>query len=511
MSLLSGVKLSSVNEDILSKLVCRTSCSSDVIRDFWKVLIACFNTPRPSTNYDGVNKEERTFAFRTLMRAICTNGSLTYREDGAGNIIISNFSESSNKKAEYCFQGHMDVVVSKNESEVHDFDTQGVDVCITEQNTVKPLKGITLGADNGVAIACGISILVHNKRNHRLELLITKNEETTFEGALEFDPTTVTAEYILNLDSEVEHAICVGSAGGFEQHFHLPVSRSAIDSHSSVYQLKIKDLKGGHSGCDIEKEKANSILAMSRILLVDGGVRIISICGGTSTNAIPRECTAIVVCSEDQLEQIRNNFDNFKSEFSDTEPSVILQIEKANVSANPITLQDSQKLLGLVFAIGTGVVRRRLCSGDVESSYNLGVVFSDAESVDLKCLARSTSVSWMKNFAKQLTAIGSLAGARMREYVGPFGAWEPDFNSDIVARLKNCRPLKDVPVKLYTVHAGLECSTILERFAEIGRTSVQCASIGPLIEHAHSPDECLHIDSAEDFVQWVDSLVNYRD
>ena len=120
---------------------------------------------------------------------------------------------------------------------------------------------------------------------------------------------------------------------------------------------------------------------------------------------------------------------------------------------------------------------------------------------------RSTSVSWMKSFAKQLTLIGELSGAEVQEFVGFFGAWEPQYKSKIVSDLIKVHPCAGAKIKPYTVHAGLECSTILEKFAEVGRNFVECASIGPQIENAHSPDECLFIDSAAEFVNWVNNLV----
>ena len=495
MSTLKAINLSACNQAVLESMLSRTDASDEMMRDFWRVMLVCFNTPRPSTNYDGVTKEERTFAIRAVLKQICVNQSLVYKEDGTGNMIISNFS--CDAKAKFCFQGHMDVVVSKNEDVDHDFDTEGVDVQITPEGTIKPVKGITLGADNGVAIACGLAALITNK-NVPLELLVTKNEETSFDGACGVDASLISAETLVNLDSEVENMICVGSAGGFEQHFTLPLELDT--SPTSAYKIKIRELKGGHSGIDIHKEKQNAIFALCRILLVPD-IRIAELRGGTSTNAIPRECYAVV--ATDAVDTIKQNFADLKKEIEMNEPSVVLEIESLPESVVPFTRKSSTALLSLLFSIGTGVVRTLM--GEVESSFNLGMAFTDSNSAIFKYLVRSTSVSWMHAFARQMTLIGETAGAQVNNFSGFFGAWEPDFHSSIVEKLKAANPKNDV--KLYTVHAGLECSTILERFVEIGRAGVECASIGPQIEHAHSPDECLFIESAVNFVRWVDTLV----
>lgn len=501
--MIDGVNISVANLQVLDSLLSDPDVKSEVIADFWRCMIVCFNTPRPSTNYDGVNKEERTQPFRNVCSQVCANAGLAYLEDATGNIIVKNFTDPT-LVAKYCFQGHMDIVVSRNESVIHNFEIDGVDVQITSERTVKPAKGITLGADNGVAIACGLSIL-KNHKSIPLELLITKNEETSFDGACGVDPSLISANTILNLDSEVEKAICVGSAGGFEQRFSFILQREPADQN--LFEIKLRDLKGGHSGIDIDNERTNGILALSRLLAYDG-LRLVSIRGGTSSNAIPREASAVIAAEDYQIENLKTRFDELEAELSMTEPGISLEVkalEKNSVTVNPATVYSSRRLLGLIFSLGSGVARK--LAGDVESSFNLGVVSTDEDKVTLRYLVRSTSVSWMKSFAKQLTLIGELSGAEVEEFVGFFGAWEPQYKSKIVSDLIKVHPCAGAKIKPYTVHAGLECSTILEKFAEVGRTFVECASIGPQIENAHSPDECLFIDSAAEFVHWVNNLV----
>jgi dipeptidase D len=502
MGFASSFGLSENNSRILDELIGRHSSPQETITDFWRMMILCFNLPRPSTNFDGVEKPERSVPFQLAMKAVCKSYEMFYKEDSAGNIIISN---RQNQKARYCFQGHMDVVVSKNESVIHDFESEGVDVRTTENGTIKPIKGITLGADNGVAIACGLAVLINNK-DIPLELLITKNEETSFDGACGLDAAMISADVILNLDSEVESAICVGSAGGYEQHLYLDLNRS--HSEEKCFALKLRDLKGGHSGIDIDTANENAVLLMARICLVDG-IRIQQISGGSSTNAIPRECTCLVSGADEAIAQIHKNFEILKSEISRHEDAVKLEVVPVTEShSSPFTKESTRQILSVILSATGGVIKRDSSTGDVESSYNLGLVSTTDNTVSIKYLVRSTCLSWMQSFSRQLTLIGESNGARVEAFKGYFGAWEPNFGSNILQKLKDTHPGGKCP-KVYTVHAGLECCTILERFEAIGRKGVECASIGPQIEHAHSPDECLYIDSAERFVAWVEAVVNH--
>lgn len=497
------MNLSPTNEAILSELLARADSSTETIKDFWRFMLLCFNTPRPSTNYDGVDKPERSLPIRRAIEQVCKDRGLVYTEDSAMNVIVSN---NPGKKAIVCFQGHMDVVVSKNDSVVHDFETEGVDVRLLPEGTLKPVKGITLGADNGVAIAAGLAILA-NHRSVPLELLVTQNEETGFDGARGLDVSKLTADVLLNLDTEIEDEICVGSAGGFEQRFYIPIDTAPTDMKQ--YTIRLTNFKGGHSGIDIDKEKYNAIFAMQRLLLLSReNVRLVTFNGGTSSNAIPRECSATVAVEDPSvIPKLRESFDILKSEIRLNEPDCQLEIIELTdiVSKTAFTAQSTDRLLSFLSSCPNGVLHRNMQTGDVESSVNVGVVQSSGDEVIVKVLARSTSVSWMKFFAKKLTSIAALAGARVDELVGMFGSWEPDVTSGVVKRLISSHPRGCKP-KLYSVHAGLEGSTIMERFAEAGR-KIECASIGPQIEHAHSPDECLFIESAINFVNWVESYV----
>jgi dipeptidase D len=507
MTFPSAWKVSNANRIVLDQLLNRADACTELMKDFWRMMILCFDTPRPSTDYDGTDMLERSVPIRNAIRQVCVDRNLCYREDTIFNIVVSN---NPGKKALVCFQGHMDVVVSKNESVEHNFETEGVDVQITPQGTLKPVKGITLGADNGVAIAAGLAILANNP-SIPLELLITQNEETCFSGALGVDVSLISADTMLNLDSEVEGAICVGSAGGFEQHFTLPINRESIvrSDHHRVVNVKIRELKGGHSGIDIDKEKLNGILAINRLLIEamrqDPSIRIVNITGGTSSNAIPRECSATVIISTSALNKVEGHFQLLKAECISNEPDCQLIVTEDISCLQCMSADSSRRLIQLLAALPNGVIRRIIKTGDIECSLNLGLIRTNMDDVVLKFLVRSTCVSWMKYFSHQLTAIGELAGARVAEYVGPFGAWEPKFDSPILKTLVASFPGTASP-KMYSVHAGLESSTIMERFHDAGR-SLDCASIGPQIEHAHSPDECLFIDSATQFVNWVDAFV----
>ena len=55
-----------------------------------------------------------------------------------------------------------------------------------------------------------------------LQLLFTVDEEEDFGGAAGVDPQLVTGRILLNLDSEQEHEVIIGSAGGSRVFLRIP-------------------------------------------------------------------------------------------------------------------------------------------------------------------------------------------------------------------------------------------------------------------------------------------------
>jgi di/tripeptidase len=87
--------------------------------------------------------------------------------------------------------------------------------------------GTTLGADNGIGVAALLAVMEADDLVHGpLELLFTVDEETGLTGAVALDPQAIAlrGRQLLNLDSEEEHAVTIGCAGGAITRIVLPLS-----------------------------------------------------------------------------------------------------------------------------------------------------------------------------------------------------------------------------------------------------------------------------------------------
>ena len=140
----------------------------------------------------------------------------------------------------------MDMVCEKTEDSDHDFTKDPIDL-IVDGNYLKANK-TTLGADNGIAVAMMLAIAENDKLQHGpLEFLITTSEEIDLGGAMALKPGVLKGEMLINLDSEDEGILTVGSAGGENIDVLLPLKRTKIEK-GFAYKIKLQGFAGGQGG-----------------------------------------------------------------------------------------------------------------------------------------------------------------------------------------------------------------------------------------------------------------------
>ena len=94
----------------------------------------------------------------------------------------------------------------------------------------------------------------------------------------------------------------VSCAGGAHAAVRIPMTANecALDSA----EIRISGLKGGHSGAEIDKGRANATITLGRVLqaLVDKlEVRLVSAEGGLKDNAIPNAARAVIALEDGKL------------------------------------------------------------------------------------------------------------------------------------------------------------------------------------------------------------------
>ena len=421
---------------------------------------------------------------------------LRYRQDESNNVVIFVPGTCGLEDHEsVILQGHMDMVCEKDAGCPLDMAVDGLDV--THDGCCIFAKGTTLGGDDGIAVAYALAILDDNTIAHPpLEVIITVDEEIGMLGAAAMDLADVKGRTMLNLDSEDEGIFTVSCAGGATCTVSLNAERKAV--YGPCVRLSVEGLRGGHSGAEIHKNRANANKVMGDFL---GRIQklmplcLTSFSGGSKDNAIPRACQATVVAMGIGLERINDIAAQLQQEVRETydEPEALVQAFDVDaLGGNALTTAATADVISLLCAAPNGV--QAYCPDLpelVQTSLNLGI----AKLGDR--FTATFSVRSSVNAEKEglITKLKELADFYNGTYSqsGTYPAWE----------FKKDSRLRDVMVPIYTrmfgkepkvlaIHAGLECGLLGDKLP-----GLDCVSIGPQMHDIHTSREKLEIASTK--------------
>ena len=415
------------------------------------------------------------------------------------NVIIKKPATNGYEKAKsVILQGHMDMVCTKIEDLEFDFEKDSIQL-VTEGDLLRA-KGTTLGGDNGIAVAMIMSILQDNSLEHpEVIALITTEEETGMDGVLNLDPN-ISGDILINLDSEDEGVALASCAGGVKNVVELPINWTDASGSKSCLNIDIKGLLGGHSGIEIDRNRANAIVLLGRLLQKiekEMSVDIVSINGGEKMNAIAKMAQVTLQVDEQEEEKLRAIIKSeeqvFKNEFAVSDPDIFIEVGQAEVSKKVFTQQTKDSVIVLLRLIPNGVqTMSASIEGLVESSNNIGVLETENDQVIFSSAIRSSVKSLKDELNSRIELVCGLTGAEMK-LVADYPEWQYEVDSPIrdlmidVFKEKFGRELK-----IDAIHAGLECGFLKEKLGDI-----DMVSIGPDIRDVHTPGENLSISSTE--------------
>lgn len=422
-------------------------------------------------------------------------------QDNALNIIIKKPGTREYKKAPtVILQGHMDMVCEKDMNVAHDFTKDQIvleikDGCINA-------KGTTLGADNGIAIAYFLAILESNDIEHPpLEIVFTTEEEIGMAGASNIDISNLDGRILINVDSEDEEVLIVGCAGAIMARAKLNTEFENVDSNSLFYDITVNGLKGGHSGLEIDKKRANANKIIGRILYDlenYADYRILNINGGTKNNAIPRYANALICVKNSDIDFVDFNGkwnSILEDEMKISEPNVRVSIKKMEGFSTPevINKEISRKVILFLMSIPNGVYgMSREIDGLVESSSNLGIVKTAENYIIFENMVRSSKNTVKYEIVNIIKSTGELVGAEIF-LEGDYPEWEinPDSKIEKIFTRIHREQYGHSP-KIYATHAGLECGIFATKIKDI-----DMISFGPNIYGAHTTNERVDIESVQ--------------
>ncbi|WP_040976676.1 aminoacyl-histidine dipeptidase [Necropsobacter massiliensis] len=423
--------------------------------------------------------------------------------DDVGNVLIRKpASAGMEKRKPVALQAHLDMVPQANEGTQHDFTVDPIKPYIDGDWVTA--QGTTLGADNGIGMASALAVLDSDDIAHPpLEVLLTMTEERGMEGALGLRANWLQSDILINTDTEENGEIYIGCAGGENANLELPIEWET-DRYAQHYQIALKGLRGGHSGCDIHTGRANAIKLLARFLAQFSqnqphfAFTLAGIRGGSIRNAIPREAFATLAFNGD-AEILKSAVENFavliKSELALAEPNLTFTLAPTENPQQVFSPAFSQRVINLLNLLPNGVIRNSdVIAGVVETSLSAGVLAADAEKVKVTILTRSLIESGKTYVAALLRSLAALSGATV-VFSGDYPGWEPQSQSEILnlTRRHYAEILGHEP-EVKVIHAGLECGLLKKIYPHM-----DMVSIGPTIKNAHSPDEKVHIPAVQTY------------
>ncbi len=424
---------------------------------------------------------------------------LKYIQDESNNVIIFKEASKGYEKAPcVILQGHMDMVCEKIPESSHDFTKDPLELMV--EGDYISAKDTTLGGDDGIAVAYALAILEDESLCHpALEVLITVDEEIGLLGAAALDTAPLKGRYLINLDSEEEGYLWVGCAGGLTAQTNIPVKYQ--EAAGMKYEIAVSGLLGGHSGSEIDKNRANATLLLGRFLFEareKGQYLLAELEGGQKDNAIPRMARALILADCDTGEELRKfagEFtENLRKEYTGSDEGITVSVEARGEGQEPVLHPVSlEKVLFFLLHYPNGI--QKMCGymeGLVETSCNLGIVRLTPESFQCSASVRSSVATEKKALADKIAYLTEFLGGEYKAE-GDYPSWEYKQDSklrpymvDIYEKLFHTRP------EVKVIHAGLECGLFYEKIP-----GLDCVSLGPDMKDIHTTEEQLSISSVQ--------------
>ena len=456
-----------------------------------QAVFACFeklcSIPHGSRNTKAISDYLVSFAAEHGIRCI---------QDKLNNILL--FGEGTcgmENHPPVVLQGHMDMVCEKDPDCKLDMAVDGLD--LTHDDTCVFARGTTLGGDDGIAVAFAMALLTDKSIPHPpLEIIITVDEEIGMLGAAAMDLSEVKGRTMINLDSEDEGIFTVSCAGGATATISLPAPRRAV--YGPCIRLSVDGLRGGHSGAEIHKNRANANKVMGEFLSRIQTLMplcLTSFSGGSKDNAIPRACQATAVAMGLHLERINETAAALQAEIREKydEPDVMVQAFDVDaLGGNGLSTEDTAKVIALLNSVPNGVQAYSAnMPGLVQTSLNLGIA-KLGEQFTATFSVRSSVNQEKQELLSKLRSLAEFHGGSYSQ-MGEYPAWEYRKDSPLrEAMVAAYRKLFDKEPKVLAIHAGLECGLLGQKLP-----GLDCVSIGPQMHDIHTSREKLEIASTK--------------
>ena len=396
-------------------------------------------------------------------------------------------------------QGHMDMVVAVADGKNFNPLTDKITAIRNDAEGTLTADGTSLGADDGIGVAMILAVAQGRMAHGPLRMIITVDEEDGMTGALNISPSWFDgASFLINIDNEWSNQVLASTAAGDS----ISISQDTAYTYATgnvALNIEISNLKGGHSGVEIDKGRLNGIIGLANFLkqLSNHTINyeLASFEGGTAANAIPAKANATIVVNAANktivTEKIKEYCTALNAKYNGIEDEISCIVSEANNVPKVVYKSARDNLIKFITEVPNGVyTMSKDLEGLVESSSNLGIVKLGQDGLKIAALIRSSSPEKETELvAKELElakTCGYTATSNKTTDAWPFDPYSKLL--DITQRVYKEQNGEDIIVS--AVHAGLECGS----FKRI-KSDLDMVSIGPDLKDGHTINETLVLGS----------------
>lgn len=411
--------------------------------------------------------------------------NLENSRDNFNNVFIM---KNNNSDKTIILQAHSDMVCVSNTE--YDFENQGIAYYI--DGDYYKAKNTSLGADDGIGIAIILAMLEETDNMPNIEVMITTSEETTMEGANNYDYKLLTGKTLISLDGIKEGDIEVSSAGmcSLTINKHLNFEKT----NGKTYKLIISGLAGGHSGDDIHKKRCNAIKLIFKLIKELGIINLNDINIGEKDNVIPNSGDCIFTTDLD-LDVLKEKIDNINLELSTDDND--LKIELVSESSE-LQFNKGKDIIDFINDLEDGLLEEFKEDKFPLLSSNIGKISIDNGSLVIKMSIRSSN---FEKLERQLNKVKLLASKySLNLSVDANKPFFP-FKKNSVIRNLLCDTYSELYNKsavIKKVHACMEGGIISSKIDDL-----DICVIAPTISDCHTINERVSISSTTRMYNWL--------
>jgi len=451
----------------------------------WTVFEEVSRIPRCS------KKEQR---IQEYLEGWADKKSVGFRKDGTGNVLlVREAAPGYEGYPTLILQGHQDMVCEKDMDSPHDFERDPIPLRV--EGGVVSADGTTLGADNGIGMAMAMAVLTESslERHGRIEAIFTVDEESGFTGIRNMKAEFFSGKRMINLDSEELGVVIISSAGGGGTEYMFPVDRDSPGDWEAL-RVEVSGLLGGHSGVDIHLPRVNANILLAKGLRELNNtvpIRLIHVEGGTRGNAIPRSAYAEFLVPKNRMSKVKKIVESWAATLDrSVEKDLSVKIS-GSTPREAVDEETSANVVNLISEIPQGVFSwSQEYENLVQTSNNLGIVRTEEDIIKIPIHSRTSDAEDFEKNQAKLRELGKRYGVQTEQRSRGTG-WKADPDSRFLKLVSRCYEEEyGRKPKVMGIHGGLECGVFTQLDPEL-----DIVSIGPTIKNAHSPRECLEVES----------------